>query len=435
MRFDMAFPPQIVRSAGAPSNAGDHALPQSLQGPRQFSVVFISNNALPSDYATGINPKPVRCLLVFETLPLSATCIAAWREWADGVDLKMIQHSPGSAAQEFATTVRDLCAAWYAEVPQREPTAVERGKLVSFSAEPGKHDPALLTMLFGSMGDLLRSMDGIERRFARALGKIELRQFDEYREAIKRALAPQDKRKSYQQPSAPQVLLEQLPRVLLLGETGVGKTLFAHQLRGKGRRPFRRVPVPEYLGKEDMFEYDLFGYAHGAYTGGREDGDVGHLLSALGGVVFIDEIGTASPVIQAKLLAYLDDYRIRPRGWSGEAFACPTLLVAATNVTLEELNNPQVFRADLLARFTDVVHVPPLRDRMRDLPFILDCLLQSEDINPGASIKEIGREAFEKLKSHPFRANFRELETVMRQACSAADRDGRDHLTVGDFGT
>jgi len=429
----MAIPPQIVRSAGAPFTAGDHALAQTLQGPRQFTVVLISNNALPSDYVTGLAPKPVRCLLVFETLPLSATCIAAWREWADGVDLKMLQHRPGASAQDFSASVRDLCAAWYAEVPQREPVAVERGKLVSFSSEPGKHDPALLTMLFGSMGDLLRSMDGIERRFTRALGKIELKQFDEYRESIKRGLAPQDKRKSYQQPSAPQVLLEQLPRVLLLGETGVGKTLFAHQLSGKGRRPFRRVPVPEYLGKEDMFEYDLFGYAHGAYTGGREAGDVGHLLSTLGGVVFIDEIGTASSVIQAKLLAYLDDYRVRPRGWSGEAFPCPALLVAATNLTLEELNNPQVFRADLLARFTDIVHVPPLRDRMRDLPFILDCLLQSEAINPGGLIKEIGLAAFEKLKGHRFRANFRELETMMRQACGAAAKDHRNYVCTTDF--
>lgn len=78
----------------------------------------------------------------------------------------------------------------------------------------------------------------------------------------------------------------------------------------------------------------------------------------MGGVVFLDEIGTANATIQAKLLAYLDDYTVRPRGWTSDPFDCPTLVVAATNRTLDELKTPEIFRADLLARFTDIEEVP-----------------------------------------------------------------------------
>ena len=179
-----------------------------------------------------------------------------------------------------------------------------------------------------------------------------------------------------------------------------------------------------------MFEYDLFGYARGAYTGGQEAGSLGLLLANLGGVIFLDEIGEASRAIQAKLLAYLDDYMVRPRGWTGDPFFCPTLIVAATNKDLRKITD---FRPDLLARFTDLEQVPPLRERIESFPFILDCLLQNPAINPGISVREIGQTAYEIMVKHSFKGNFRELETMLRVACHAAAKDGRDFICRPDI--
>jgi transcriptional regulator with PAS, ATPase and Fis domain len=181
-----------------------------------------------------------------------------------------------------------------------------------------------------------------------------------------------------------------------------------------------------------MFEYDLFGYARGAYTGGQEAGSLGLLLANLGGVIFLDEIGEASGAIQAKLLAYFDDYMVRPRGWTDEPFFCPTLIVAATNRDLRKVKD---FRPDLLARFTDIEQVPPLRERVESFPFILDCLLQNPAINPGFSVREIGQTAYEIMVKHSFKGNFRELETMLRVACHAAAKDGRDFICRPDIAT
>jgi DNA-binding NtrC family response regulator len=91
------------------------------------------------------------------------------------------------------------------------------------------------------------------------------------------------------------------------------------------------------------------------------------------------------------------------------------------------------FRGDLLARFTDVETIPPLRERVESLPFILDCLLQSDAINPDAEVREIGQEAFAALQNHEFRGNFRELEDTIRNACLNVAKDGRTYVCRSDL--
>jgi DNA-binding NtrC family response regulator len=144
----------------------------------------------------------------------------------------------------------------------------------------------------------------------------------------------------------------------------------------------------------------------------------------------VKDLGEASGIIQAKLLAYLDDYAVRPRGWTGEPFFCPTLVVGATN---RDIRNSKRFRKDLLARFTDIDHVPPLRERQESFPFILDCLLQQSAINPRCGVKEIGDQAFEALKQHKFPGNFRELENLLRTVCETVVKDGRNYITRKDL--
>ncbi|MEI8044976.1 MAG: sigma 54-interacting transcriptional regulator, partial [Verrucomicrobiota bacterium] len=297
----------------------------------------------------------------------------------------------------------------------------------------------LLTMTLGSMGDVLTQVEVLARRFREALpmlnGKPDAA-IKEYLNAIE-VLLKGNRRPCGEQPSlkigeSP----DGLPKLLLRGDSGVGKSLIAEFLHTKtrwGGRPVR-IPIPEYLRKEDMFEYDLFGYCKGAYTGGKDEGSLGLLLGNAGRVVFLDEIGEANEYLQAKLLAFLDDYKVRPRGWEGDPFFCPVLVVAATNKDLEQMVLNKEFRGDLLARFTSRLTIPGLRERIDDLPFILDCLLQRPGMNSGGKIHEIGQQAFDSLKSRDFKeGNFRELETLFRLACERANRDGRAYIVKTDI--
>ena len=92
------------------------------------------------------------------------------------------------------------------------------------------------------------------------------------------------------------------------------------------------------------------------------------------------------------------------------------------------------FRRDLLARFTDRHRIPALKDRGDEIPFILDCLLQRESLNPGGAIQEIGQGALDLVKAHGFdEGNFRQLEDLFRAACQRAILDSRHYLTSSDF--
>jgi transcriptional regulator with GAF, ATPase, and Fis domain len=351
--------------------------------------------------------------------------------------------------------IMQRCSDWLKPVLPPEQPKVKKDKWVQMPESPKKHDPSLLSMMFGSMGELLNRMDLISRRFHNVcrLGvEPKRRHKEDIREMLQAGSGDPSNLHKLDVP------IEYLPRVLLVGETGVGKTLFAKYLAGgaikqntaqgkkdldKGEMPpesgaaidFKKVFIPEWLHKEDMLEYDLFGYAKGAFTGGKGEGDIGKLLNVVGGVIFLDEIGTASPAIQAKLLGFMDDYRVEPRGWTFGSFECPVLVVAATNLPLEKLQDEKTFRPDLLARFTDIETVPPLRERMADLPFILDCLLQNPDINPPGKCEatEIGCDAFQAIKQHEFKSNFRELENMLRVACQRAAREDRKYICKADL--
>jgi transcriptional regulator of acetoin/glycerol metabolism len=328
------------------------------------------------------------------------------------------------------------CQHWNKASLVREKAAITQGQFVEMPAgTTEKDDPSLLTMMLGSMGELLTAVDIVGRRFRDAC-VLDAAKREKYLEKVDGLLDGKKTEAGSAELGIPE-RVDRLPRLLLHGETGVGKTLIArylHKRSGFLGRPLR-IQIPEYLGKEDMFEYDLFGYMRGAYTDAKE-ADHGLLLANTGGVVFLDEIGEANAMLQAKLLAYLDDYRIRPRRWKGDPFFCPTLIVAATNRDLDEMVEKKLFRGDLLARFTDQHVMPPLRERMEDLSFILDCLLQSEGINPEARVPQVGSKAIaeieRRIRSQEFKGNFRELETVMRRACQAAAKDGRDYICTRD---
>lgn len=401
---------------------------------KPYAVVWICKNELPRSLSFCFPPRSsfTRLFLVFEGRPVSLGALNSWREWAQSkgaMELK-VDFVDGEVSDDVLRKLLKVhCEAWMRGQPEQEPPFVRFGEWVEMPKVRGrKDDPALLTMMFGSMGELLTRMDLIRNRLQQSCQITDPDRI-KYLKGVTDLLS----RHNHGAVDEAPVLrttgsIDCLPRSLLIGETGVGKTLFVRFLAGAAN--VTRIAIPEYLGKEDMFEYDLFGYAAGAYTGGREEGSLGLLLENVGGVVFLDELGEASNIIQAKLLAYLDDYAVRPRGWTGKPFFCPTLVVGATN---RDVGKMKGFRKDLLARFTDVDRVPPLRERGESFPFILDCLLQQNAINPGGRVQEIGEQAFEVLKKHEFHGNFRELETLLRTICETVIKDGRNYISRSDL--
>lgn len=388
-------------------------------------VVWIKGPIMPGAI-TGFPATASSILLVAEGRPIDPQTLSAWREWAMNKavrDLKMVFYDGNSTGR--LSFCESALADWHRPWPEKEECKIRAGEWVSMpKGKTSKGDPSLLTLQFGKTGELLSHLDWVKTRFENSCRGLD-RSYKAYVESILKYM----KKGGNGAPKlGDEMSLDFIPRILLLGETGVGKTLFARYLASS--RKFVRVSIPEYLQKEDMFEYDFFGYSRGAYTGGKEDGSLGILLENIGGVVFLDEIGEASPAIQAKLLAFMDDYRVRPRGCGGEAFYCPVLLVGATNKDIRDAS----YRNDLVQRFTDISEIPPLRDRKKSFPFLIDCLLQNIGINTGGSIKEIGKEAYCKLKDMDYlEGNFRELENLMRHACRNAGMEGRDYIVISDL--
>jgi DNA-binding NtrC family response regulator len=200
--------------------------------------------------------------------------------------------------------------------------------------------------------------------------------------------------------------------VLVTGETGTGKELVARALHDTGPRkagPF--VAVDCGALPEALLESELFGHVRGAFTGAERDRK-GAFARAHGGTLFLDELATVPPAAQARLLRVLEERRVQPVG-ADEAKAIDVRVVAATTVDLGTAVAAGKFRPDLYYRLSVLgVHLPPLRDRLEDLPAIVSALLGSrgfEDIRvegPGLAA----------LRAHRWPGNVRELRNVIERA-------------------
>jgi transcriptional regulator with GAF, ATPase, and Fis domain len=212
--------------------------------------------------------------------------------------------------------------------------------------------------------------------------------------------------------------------VLIVGETGTGKELFARALHQGGERargPLVAVncaAIPEAL-----FEAELFGHARGAFTGAdRARG--GLLAQAEGGTLFLDEIGELPLPRQATLLRMLETRRFRPIG-SDEERSCDVRIVAATNRSLELEVQRGSFRQDLLYRINVIeIRVPPLRERQGDVPRLVRSFLERENARVSFSA-----DAMSALDAHTWPGNVRELEhQVQRLLTLGLERIGLVHL-------
>jgi two-component system response regulator HydG len=208
--------------------------------------------------------------------------------------------------------------------------------------------------------------------------------------------------------------------VLVIGETGVGKELVAHWLHDaspRAHRPFE--PVHCGAIADTLLESTLFGHARGAFTGAVRD-HVGWFEGAQGGTLFLDEIGEMSLPTQMKLLRVIQERELRRVGES-KARRIDIRILAATNRNLEAEVREGRFREDLYFRLSVIkLEVPPLRDRLEDLPGLARDFLARATSRGRQAIDGLTPQAMDCLLGHRWPGNVRELLNAMEYACTIA---------------
>ncbi|CAN5757231.1 sigma-54-dependent Fis family transcriptional regulator [soil metagenome] len=214
--------------------------------------------------------------------------------------------------------------------------------------------------------------------------------------------------------------------VLVTGETGSGKEVFARRLHGASKRsngPF--VAVNCAALPETLIEAELFGYEPGAFTGARRHGAPGRIRQAHGGVLFLDEIGDMPLALQTRLLRVLEDHKVTPLGSSAD-IAVDFRLVCATHRDLAAMASEGSFRSDLVYRINGfAVNLPPLRDRSDKLRLI-DEMFAEHGASKHVSLHEDARAA---LARYSWPGNVRELNTVLRTCIALVDEGGQVNVS------
>ena len=209
--------------------------------------------------------------------------------------------------------------------------------------------------------------------------------------------------------------------VLILGENGTGKELVAHEIHALSRRSDEAfVTVDLGTVPSTLLDSELFGHKKGAFTDARED-RMGRFQAANKGTFFLDEIGNLPLSLQPKLLHALETREITPLGSTRE-MPIDIRLVSATNITQEELRNPDIFRPDLLYRLNTVeIVVPALRDRADDIPILANTFVREYTRKYNRHIDGIDNQAMNLLMDYSWPGNVRELRYCIERAIILAD--------------
>ena len=209
--------------------------------------------------------------------------------------------------------------------------------------------------------------------------------------------------------------------VLLTGESGTGKDLAAkvlHYSSNRASKPFMNITCSAL--PETLLESELFGHERGAFTGADRQ-KRGLIESADGGTVFLDEIGEMVPLLQAKLLRFLEEKSFKRVGGSQD-IKVDVRVVAATNRSLQEEVKKGHFREDLFYRLNVMsVPLPPLRERKGDIAPLINHYIDTFNTEFRKKIRGVAPAAMAALEAYPWRGNVRELRNALERAMLLAD--------------
>ena len=218
--------------------------------------------------------------------------------------------------------------------------------------------------------------------------------------------------------------------VLILGENGTGKDLFAREIHRLSKRS-ENVFVPVDLGSisESLFESELFGHVKGAFTDAKNDRQ-GWFEMAEKGTLFLDEIANIPAQLQQKLLSVLQNRKLKPLG-SKSMVNIDIRLISATNANIHDRIKKGFFREDLFYRINTVeILIPPLRERLEDIPLIASHYLQYYSGKYHKNVREITSSAYKKLMDYQWPGNIRELIHIIERAVILSEDD---KLNPSDF--
>lgn len=415
-------------------------------------------NSIPWDQPRA-SFRPSFVLLIWDSYPVDVAALVDWRDYLMSCrDLDyttLICPQDLSDCDAFRSWLEPQLKQWQPTEVMEEPPRIRLGEHVRLPVDCDDSflSAAYMNLSFGITQKELEPLEYWRRKFLEQVGivtpEVRKRIHELLGPALRQSKAGEDRswddqenlenqaREYMKGIGMPDIYASALPTILVTGESGAGKTMIAKQIaRGFAgdKLPMRRVSMPEYEASENHFEHEMFGFRGGSYSDAPDEGSPGILLNHIGGIIFLDEIGDASMSVQRKLLGYMDDYKVSPKGFHHPVF-CPTLIIAATNQDLTEAVKKRRFRGELLERFDVHVRVPSLDERKsRDFDMILDEILQNPGLNKGRKITAIGEKAYTALYKHAYRdGNFRRLERIIQAGIREAKRAGRNTLTNGDI--
>jgi transcriptional regulator with PAS, ATPase and Fis domain len=220
-------------------------------------------------------------------------------------------------------------------------------------------------------------------------------------------------------------------KVLITGESGVGKEIVAHNIHARSaraRRPF--APVNCAGLPETLLESELFGHVKGSFTGAYRD-KPGKLEAAHMGTAFLDEVGEMTLRMQGLLLRFLETGELQKVGADGTKSHADVRVIAATNRELVTMIGQHTFREDLYYRLNVInLVIPPLRDRREDIPILVEHFLSRFREPNRSPITAISPEAMSTMSSYPWPGNVRELENVIERIVVTVESPTiqREHL-------
>lgn len=209
--------------------------------------------------------------------------------------------------------------------------------------------------------------------------------------------------------------------ILIQGETGTGKELLARAVHAFSNRR-NNLFLTQNCGAlpDELLQSELFGHKRGAFTGAISD-RLGLFPAADGGTVFLDEISDVSPTFQVSLLRFLQEGEVKPLGME-KTRKCDVRIIAASNRPLKELVEAGKFRRDLYYRLRGFeLYLPPLRERIEDIPILAEHLAHIYADSLGRKIPGITLDVMRRLKAHIWSGNVRELENEMRRMVALAE--------------